>query len=111
MIKIINVWKGSNNLTKIISLFVGILVAYGLIYGIGDGALYTLAPKSNEYVIARTSSDNIKDVFIKKTSDSWHIEPISAKNVSHMKVSVGDTVSVQRYWWFGNHTYVKDIQR
>lgn len=111
MTKIINMWKGSNNVTKIISLFVGILAAYGLIYSIGDVALYTLAPKSNEYVIARTSSDNIKDVFIKKTSDSWNIEPISAKNVSHMKVSVGDTVSVQRYWWFGNHTYVKEIQK
>lgn len=110
MTKIINIWKGSNGLAKIILLFIGILVAYGLIYGIGDGALYTLVPKSNDYVVARTSSDNIKDVFVKKTSDSWNIEPISAKNVSHMKVSVGDTVSVQRYWWFGNHTYVKDIQ-
>ena len=111
MIKIINMWKGSSSLAKIILLFVGILAVYGLIYGIGDGALYTLAPKSNEYVVARTSLDNIKDVFVKKTSDSWNIEPIPAKNVSHMKVSVGDTVSVQRYWWFGNHTYVKDIQK
>lgn len=104
-------WQGRTRIIKLASIFVGMLLAYCIVYFLGNGILYTTVPTSPDYVVARTSGDDISNVAIKKTTALWNIEPTSAKNVSHMKISVGDKVRVQKYWWFGNHTYVRDIYK
>ena len=109
MSKLKDFWAAADIKKRAIIIFISVIVAYIGVYTVGDLTLYVVKPTSNQYLVARTNPSDIKDVDIKKSTDVWSDPSINAKNVSKQKLTVGQQISVQRYWWFGSHTFVKDV--
>lgn len=103
------IWHNADTKKRSVIIFFGLIFVYILIYISGNLMFQTLKPASPEYLVARTSTTDITDVDVKKTTDTWNIPGTKAKNVSKQKLTVGQQVKVQRYWWFGHHTFVKDV--
>lgn len=109
MNKLKNLWRVADVKRRALYIFMMILVGYGIVYSIGNSLLYVVYPVNNSYVVSQTDNASIKKLNVKLTTDAWNVEGVPAKNITKQRLSVGNIVGVQRYWWFGDHVTVKSI--
>lgn len=109
MTRINSLWSQAD--VKKRALYVGCLalIVYAIVYTLGNGVMYLVSPQNPQYIVTRTDNTSLKRLYVKKTTASWADQGIVAKNQTKQRLSVGNIVTVKHYWWFGEHTYVKDV--